>query len=156
MQHKPLAPINFGEKPSPQATRPVSSDSARKTRYDKKAVMRFPVTEEQHKQLRTAFAKAKRAPGCAPESITEFLIMVVRFGLRHPEMLSLVDPYENGVNKKTVKPNQVEKGMIEELAIEWNVSERRAVHGIVLSVLSYLSKGGVLKDEKVQPFRPVK
>ncbi len=156
MQHKPLAPINFGRKPSSQATGPVSSDSVRKTRYDKKAVMRFPVTEEQHKQLRTAFAKAKSEPGSAPESITEFLIMVVRFGLRHPEMLSPVDPYENGVNKKTVKPNQVEKSMIEELAIEWNVSERRAVHGIVLSVLAYLSKGGVLKDEKVQPFRPVK
>ncbi|MFS8189528.1 hypothetical protein ACMG4J_22730 [Rossellomorea marisflavi] len=156
MKHKPLAPINITGKSPFQSVRPTSSGADRKTRYDKKAVMRFPVTEEQHKQLRTAFAKAKREPGPSPESITEFLIMVVRFGLRHPEMLSLVDPYENGVNKKTVKPNQVEKSMIEELAIDWNVSERRAVHGIVLSVLNYLSKGGVLRDEKVQPFRPSK
>ncbi|WP_430508388.1 hypothetical protein [Rossellomorea marisflavi] len=146
----------MGKTPA-RPTRSVSPETPRKTRYDKKSVMRFPVTEEQHKQLRTAYMKAKREPGGAtPESITEFLIMVVRFGLHHPEMLSLVDPYENGVNKKTVKPNQVEKSMIEELAIDWNVSERRAVHGIVLSVLGYLSKGGVLKNEKVQPFRPSK
>ncbi len=155
MKHRPLAPIFINEKTLP--ARPDQQESPRKTRYDKQAVMKFPVTEEQHKELRYSFVAAKNQKGpLSPGSITEYLVQLVRFGLRHPEMLGQSNEYVHGGNMKTVKPNQVEKSLIEKLAIDWNSSERRAVHGIVFSVLSYLSKGGVLTYEEVQPLRPVK
>ena len=157
MKHKPLAPINITGKSPLQPVRPTSSGPDRKTRYDKQAVLKFPVTEEQHKQLRYSYVEAKNKKGPqSPKSITEYLVQLVRFGLRHPEILGQSNEYAHGGNMKTVKPNQIEKSMIEKVAIDWNSSERRAVHGIVFSVLSYLSKGGVLTYEKVQPFRPVK
>ncbi|MFP3471459.1 hypothetical protein R0J90_15570, partial [Micrococcus sp. SIMBA_144] len=78
------------------------------------------------------------------------------FGLRHPEILGPSDSYQNTDIKKTVKPNQIEKEMIEDLAIAWNSSERKALHGVIFSVLNYLDQGGELNIEKVQPFRPDK
>ncbi|NMH67306.1 hypothetical protein HF072_00615 [Bacillus sp. RO3] len=153
MKHKPIAPIflNACEEKRPQA-RPSAN---RKVRFDKTSPMKFPVTEEENAKLRRLFKSFMRNDkGVRPASITELFIMLVRFGLRHPEMLQLAEEYQNTDTKKTVKPNQLEKRMIEDLAIEWNVSERRALHGIIFSVISYLDKGGSLVYEKVQPFRP--
>ncbi|MHA7139840.1 hypothetical protein ACRTEV_21650 [Rossellomorea arthrocnemi] len=153
MKHKPIAPIflNAGEEKRP-AARPNTN---RKIRFDKASPMKFPVTEEENVKLRRLFKSFMRNDkGVRPASITELFIMLVRFGLRHQEMLRPADEYQNTAIKKTVKPNQLEKRMIEDLAIEWNVSERRALHGIVFSVINYLDKGGSLVYEKVQPFRP--
>ena len=153
MKHKPIAPIllNTNGERNPTA-RPSSN---RKVRFDKASPMKFPVTEEENMKLRYLFKSYMRNDkGVRPASITELFIMLVRFGLRHPEMLIPSNEYQNTDIKKTVKPNQLEKRMIEDLAIEWNVSERRALHGIVFSVISYLDKGGSLVYEKVQPFRP--
>lgn len=153
MKYKPIAPIflNGYEEKRPAARPPEN----RKTRFDKTSPMKFPVTEEENIKLRRLFQSFSRNDkGIRPASITELFIMMVRFGLRHPEMLQPASEYQNTEIKKTVKPNQLEKQMIEDLAIDWNVSERRALHGIVFSVLGFLDKGGSLGNEKVQPFRP--
>jgi hypothetical protein len=154
MKHKPIAPIFLsGLDEKRPAARPSNT---RKTRFDKTSPMKFPVTEEENIKLRRLFQSFNRNDkGVRPESITELFAMIVRFGLRHQEMLRPADQYQNTEIKKTMKPNQLEKQMIEDLAIEWNVSERRALHGIVFSVVSYLDKGGRLDHEKVQPFRPI-
>ncbi|MGE6756251.1 hypothetical protein ACQKFO_22950 [Rossellomorea sp. NPDC071047] len=153
MKHKPIAPIFLND---PVERRSAARPSnPRKTRFDKTAPMKFPVTEEENIKLRLFFQSFNRNDkGIRPASITELFVMLVRFGLRHQEMLRPANEYQNTVIKKTVKPNQLEKRMIEDLAIEWNVSERRALHGIVFSVINYLDKGGSLNEEKVQPFRP--
>ncbi|QHE63948.1 hypothetical protein FHE72_23440 (plasmid) [Rossellomorea vietnamensis] len=153
MKHKPIAPIFLNDPVEKRAAaRPSNS---RKTRFDKTAPMKFPVTEEENIKLRRLFQSFNRNDkGIRSASITELFVMLVRFGLRHQEMLRPADEYQNTVIKKTVKPNQLEKRMIEDLAIEWNVSERRALHGIVFSVINYLDRGGSLVYEKVQPFRP--
>ncbi|MHC8523992.1 hypothetical protein ACPJHQ_26080 [Rossellomorea sp. H39__3] len=64
MKHKPLAPIFFNEKTPP--IRSDQPDASRKTRYDKQAVLKFPVTEEQHKQLRYSYVEAKNKKGPNP------------------------------------------------------------------------------------------
>jgi hypothetical protein len=158
MKHKPIAPLFIDEKKettkNPSVTRPGHSSSDRKTRFDKSAPMKFPVTEDENRQFRRLYQSLKKE--LEAESITQFFTMLVRFGLRHPEMLAKFSTYKNTETHKTVKPNQIEKELLTNLSIEWNVSERKTLHGIVFSVLEYIEKGGHLTHEKVQPFRPSK
>ncbi|MDT9027473.1 hypothetical protein [Rossellomorea yichunensis] len=156
MKHKPIAPLFFEEKKE-QVRKPSvarSGDHKRKTRFDKSAPMKFPVTDDENRQFRRLYQSLKNE--LSAESITQFFTMLVRFGLRHPEMLGKSSTYRNTETHKTVKPNQVEKELLTNLSIEWNVSERKALHGVVFSVLSYIEKGGHVTREKVQPFRPNK
>jgi hypothetical protein len=148
---KPLAPIFIDE--SPASTRPTNK-TTRKTRYDKLAPRKFPVTEEENKTLRRLY---KRLRGeLHANSITEFLTMLLRFGLSKPEMLHTFDSYKVTGIFKTIKPNQLEKDVLEDLAIDWSSSERKAIHGIIFSVLEYIEKGGHIKHEEVQSFKPIK
>lgn len=133
-----------------------SSYHERKIRFDKTHTMRFPVTEEQEKSLRRAYILYKSQFN--NESITSFITSLLRFGLRHQELHKEID-YKDTKKYKTVKPNQIEYEMISGvhgLAIEWGLSERQALHRIVISVLIFLNEGGKLTDEEVQQIRPSK
>lgn len=158
MKHKPIAPLFIDEKieytKNTSKTCPKPSSGDRKTRFDKTAPMKFPVTDDENRQFRRLYRRFKDELHAA--SITEFFTMIVRFGLRHPEMLSFSDSYKDTGTHKTVKPNQIEKELLVDLSIEWNVSERKTLHGVMFSVLRYIEKGGHLTHEKVQPFRPSK
>jgi hypothetical protein len=158
MKHKPIAPIfidsNKESVKKPSNVRPRNSVSDRKTRFDKTAPMKFPVTDDENRKFRRLYQSLKDE--LKAESITQFLTMIVRFGLRHPEMLRKPSIYKNTETHKTVKPNQIEKELLTDLSIEWNISERKTLHGVVFSVLGYIEKGGDLSRAKVQPFRPVK
>jgi hypothetical protein len=158
MKHKPIAPIfldsNKESMKESSNVRPQSPTIDRKTRFDKAAPMKFPVTDDENRQFRRLYQSLKDE--LKAESITQFFTMLVRFGLRHPEMLRKSSTYKNRETHKTVKPNQIEKELLTDLSIEWNVSERKTLHGVVFSVLGYIEKGGHITREKVQPFRPVK
>ncbi|MEH6908241.1 hypothetical protein [Neobacillus drentensis] len=158
MKHKPIAPLFFEEEKThiknSSVTRPKNSSSDRKTRFDKSVPMKFPVTDDENRQFRRVYQSLKTE--LQAESITHFFTMLVRFGLRHPEMLGKPSTYKNTETHKTVKPNQIEKELLIRLSIEWNLSERKTLHGVVFSVLRYIEKGGHLTREKVQPFRPNK
>lgn len=157
-KHKPIAPLFFEEKKehmkTPLVTRPKHLSDERKTRFDKASPMKFPVTDDENRQFRRLYQSLKNE--LQAESITQFFTMLVRFGLRHHEMLRISSTYKNTQTHKTVKPNQIEKELLGSLSIEWNVSERKMLHGVVFSVLRYIEKGGHLTREKVQPFRPDK
>lgn len=152
MKHKPLAPLFIHEKHPTNPQHSVNKVSNRKTRFDKVAPMQFPVTPEENKRFRRLFLEYKDK--LQADSITHFRTMLVRFGLRHPEMLSRSLDYKNTTSHKPVKPNQIEKSLLVDLSIDWDTSERRALHGVIFSVMNYLDKGGELTYEKVQPFRP--
>jgi hypothetical protein len=156
MKHKPIAPLLFDEKKEQAKKNSVAHpvDKKRKPRFDKVSSMKFPVTEGENRQFRRLYRDLKEQ--LKAETITEFFTMMVRFGLRHPEMLSFSDSYKDTGTHKTVKPNQIEKEKLVDLSIDWNVSERKALHGVMFSVLRYIEKGGDLTREKVQPFRPSK
>jgi hypothetical protein len=149
--YKPLAPIVINK--TTATARPTNKPN-RKTRYDKLAPRKFPVTEEENKTLRRLY-KSMRGELQA-KSITEFFNMLLRFGLSRPEMLHTFDSYKVTDIFKTVKPNQLEKDVLEDLAIDWSASERKAIHGVIFSVLEYIEKGGHISYEEVQPFRPSK
>ncbi|MDX8367159.1 hypothetical protein [Cytobacillus sp. IB215665] len=152
MKHKPIAPILFEEQKQPTVKRKTSTQ--RRTRFDKVAVMKFPVTEEQHVQLRRQYQFLKNRIDAG--SITEFLTKLLRFGLKHPELIRRSIPYKNTGTYKTVKPNQIEKDMITDLSIEWGLSERQALQRVMVSVIGYLQRGGQIKNEEIQPYRPSK
>lgn len=128
----------------------------RETRFDKTVTMKFPVTEEENAQLRNLWL-VYREPLKA-SSITVFLTMLLRFGLRHPDLIRSDIPYQNTKIHKTVKPNQIEKERISGvngLTVQWQLpSDRKTVHRIIFSVLFYLRRGGTLRHEEVQPIRP--
>ncbi|WP_121614130.1 hypothetical protein [Mesobacillus foraminis] len=158
MKYKPIAPLYFDEEKTNPINTPKpelkNNDSDRRTRFDKAAPMKFPVTEDEHRQLRWTYQKLKKE--LQAESITHFFTMLLRFGLRHPDLLGPPPTYRNTETHKTVKPNQIEKEMLTRLSIQWNLSERKTLHGVIFSVLNYIEKGGRLFHEEVQPFRPSK
>ncbi|MBT2757966.1 hypothetical protein J7E71_19015 [Mesobacillus foraminis] len=159
MKYNPIAPLFFDENITHLKSHQPKSDliitsGDRKTRFDKTAPMKFPVTEDEHRRLRWMYQTLKTE--VKAESITHFFTMLVRFGFRHPDLLGPPSSYKNTDTHKTVKPNQVEKEMLTRLSIQWNLSERKTLYGVVFSVLSYIEKGGRLAHEEVQPFRPSK
>jgi hypothetical protein len=157
MKEKPIAPIFFDTRPkNKKINDSFQKSSNRKTRFDKTTSMKFPVSENENKEFRRLYSFLKEDLRAA--SITEFLTMILRFGLRHPELLKNHFNYANTGSYKTVKPNQIEKKLIaggSGFAIEWGVSERRALHNIMFSVLDYVKRGGRIKIEEVQPIRPI-
>ena len=151
-KNKMIAPI-FSDTP----LQPVKNEKripGRSTRFDKTSPIKYPVTESESKLLRRLFIQYGGKVGAG--SITEFMTMLVRYGLRNRGVVREFDQYKDTGNYKTVKPNQLEKQLIVDLAIDWDVSERKTIRNIVLSVVEYLHKGGSLIYEEVQPIRPSK
>jgi len=119
-KHKPIAPLLFFDEKNermknPSITRPKNSSNDRKTRFDKSAPMKFPVTDDENRQFRRLYQSLKNE--LEAKSITDFFTMIVRFGLRHPEMLKKSSTYKNTETHKTVKPNQIEKELLTNLSI---------------------------------------
>lgn len=133
----------------------VQAAEKRQTRFDKLSPRKFPVTKEEERMLRTLYLLYKVE--LKANSITEFLTMMLRFGLRHPDILKNDFDYSDTKIYKTVKPNQVELEKVSGLngwKIDWGVSERKALYHIIFSVYQYVQNGGRLGYEEVQPIRP--
>lgn len=130
--------------------------SVSKTRFDKTSTIKFPVSEAENAYFRYFWKVYKEQISAG--SITVFLTMLFRFGLRHQEVINHSIDYKDTKIYKTLKPNQLEKEMISGvygLTIEWQLSsDRKTVHRIMLSVLQYLIDGGSLNYEEIQQFRP--
>lgn len=151
-KNKMIAPI-FSDIPL-QPAKIEKKKTGRSTRFDKTSPIKYPVTESESKLLRRLFIHYREKVGAG--SITEFMTMMVRYGLRNRGVVREFDEYKDTGTYKTVKPNQLEKQLIVDLAIDWDVSERKTIRNIVLSVVEYLHKGGSLIHEEVQPIRPSK
>ncbi|NDI36619.1 hypothetical protein [Chengkuizengella sediminis] len=126
----------------------------RKSRSDKLFPRKFPVSDEMRKEIRKWFIVYKKV--CRTESITEFNTMLLRFGFRNLDILRNDFKYVDSGIYKTVKPNKLEKSYITDiggLVDEWGVSERKAIHQIICSVLVYLQNGGGLTYEEIQPIK---
>lgn len=158
MKEKSIAPIFFDTPIKKKNSTVLHQESKHnKTRFDKTSPRKFPVSELENKELRRLYLFLKDE--LKASSLTDFLTMILRFGLRHPELLKSNFHYENTGIYKTVKPNQIEKELLSGrsgFAIEWGMSERRALYQIIFSVLRYVKQGGKLEIEEVQPFRPLK
>lgn len=158
MFEKPIAPILFTNNPSTKSSNNKSINTTkRQTRFDKTYPRKFPVSEEQNKLLRRLYILHRG--NLESTSITNFLTMLLRYGIKHREVINHQIEYENTNIYKTVKPNKVEKEIIsgpQGLAIDWNVSERKAIHLIIISVAYFLDNGGIINHEEVQRTRPIK
>ncbi|MDP5276101.1 hypothetical protein [Chengkuizengella axinellae] len=142
--------------PNQQKSKTKSKVKIRKPRSDKLFPRKFPVTEETRKEIRKRFIIHKRAFRNESLTITEFNTMLLRFGLRNLNILTDEFQYVDTRDYKTVKPNDLEKSFIsgiDGLVDEWGVSERKAIHHIICSVLEYLKSNEVMAYEEVQPFK---
>jgi hypothetical protein len=147
---------------APSTVLDSSSDqtkSARKTRYDKKTTLKFPVTDDENAQFRSLFKAYQQHIG--PDlTMTSFLTMVFRYGLRHPNIINHGLVYKDTKIHKTLKPNQIEKELVsgkKGLTVMWKMrSDRKTTHRLMISMLHYLLNGGTLSNEGVQPFKPFK
>lgn len=129
----------------------------RKTRFDKKHTMRFPVTVEQNRTFLILYKMYKN--DFKSDSKTDFTTKLLSYGLRHKDIIQDYHyKYKDTKQYKTVKPNQVEYEMISGingLQIKWGLtSERQALHRIMISVVNYMIKGGKISYEEIQPIRP--
>lgn len=147
---KPIVSFESSYSPAPPI---VKAD--RKKRFDEKHPRKFPVTKEDERVLKNLYLSKREE--WEVDSLTEFLTMMLRFGLRKPpHLLYEVDYKDTGIYK-TVKPNRIEKELlsgINGLSIEWGISERQAIHRIVMNVLTYIQQGGEINHEKLQQIKP--
>ncbi|MFC5449075.1 hypothetical protein ACFPOG_12450 [Paenibacillus aestuarii] len=156
IQPTPTKPQQAKLEPPKTKKSQVQSQVQRSPRWDKCHGMKLPVTEEQDRLLRMFWKRYKETYEAT--SITVFITMMLRFGLRHPQLVKEQVYTDTGIYK-TVKPNQIEYEKIggeHGVAIEWTVSERKALHRIIISVLKFLEAGGRLDHASVQPIRPSK
>lgn len=166
MNHKRIYPIFEPYIKTSHDTSRNKKRKAYKTRKDKTTPLKFPVTEEQEASFRMFWLlykddwndiwKQDNRTG-NDLTITAFLTMVYRFGIRHPELIIHDLPYQDTKIHKTVKLNQIEKDKlcgINGLTVQWKLrSNRKSLHRVMISILHYLQNGGLLIYEEVQPIR---
>jgi hypothetical protein len=157
--NQPMFPIfNETRNPAPAVQNPKTNPPRKeqKTRFDKCHPMKFPISQEEERELRRLYKRYKAT--YQADSITVFTTMLLRFGLRNMQLVEDQNYKDTGIYK-TVKPNQIEYNKIggeTGYAITWNLSERRALHRIVISVLKYMESGGDIGYAEVQPIRPAR
>ncbi len=118
---KPKLPPN--EKQYNKPSRP------RKERSDKKKDVKVPLTEEQKRLVRWGAYKKEM-------TATSFSTMLVEQALTKPYIKGLpVIPYEDTYDYVHIKLKKTEYDEVVRLSILWNVSVRKGVHRILLSML---------------------
>ena len=118
-----LNPI-FNEKENTKKTQ----INQRKTRSDKIHDMKFPVTDKQKIILRK---KAK----LDDVSVTKNNTQLLKNALKYPINYIPDYPYQDTKQYMHVKPTELEYTIISNLAIEWGISERKALYRLMCFIL---------------------
>lgn len=158
MKRKPIVPFSLQEeKDYKPFIQEAVQPKERKIRFDKLHPRKFAVTYEQNRVLTNLFLANKQK--WKAKSITEFLTMLLRIGLRRPDLVNKDILY---VTKtpfyKTVKPNTYEKEIlsgIDGLSIKFALfNERATIHRCILNIVDYIQRGGIVRYEEIQPLKP--
>jgi len=135
---------------SPKQKQP--SEKVRSTRSDKTHNVKFPVSSTVQMKLKSYCKQAKRIRlmvGKEDITQTKFNSLLLQFGLAHKELINWNDEYKD--TKTYMHTNLLEMEYEREiggphgLAIQKNISERKVVFHIILSVLRWLEGGGDLE-----------
>ncbi|QCJ45513.1 hypothetical protein FAY30_26610 (plasmid) [Bacillus sp. S3] len=133
----------------PSAVQKKQSDKIRATRSDKTHNIKFPVTPILQMKLKSYLRQAKRMyqiEGKEDITQTKFNTLLLRYGLAHKKILIWNHEYQD--TKVYMHTNILEIEYEKEiggphgLTIQKNLSDRKVVFHIILSVLRWLEGGG--------------
>ncbi|WP_274856883.1 hypothetical protein [Bacillus methanolicus] len=123
----------------------------RAVRKDKTHNIKFPVSPIIQMKLKSYCKQAGRIykkQGKEPLSQTKFNTLLLRFGLQHEEILKWTHDYNDTkvyMHTNILETEYTEIGGPHGLAIRKNLSDRKVVYQIMLSVLQWLEGGGTLE-----------
>jgi hypothetical protein len=140
----------FGEQKiiKKEQTLPSPSHTTRKIRADKKKNIKFPVSLVNQMKLKSLVRQAKRIRGDITQ--TELNTLLLKYGLAHKELLRWDFKYQD--SKVYMHTNLLEMEYEREiggphgLTIQKNLSDRKVVYYIILSVLQWLERGGSIEE----------
>jgi len=124
----------------------------RKTRSDKRHNIKFPISTDMRRLLKT-YCKLASIKYCEqgkePITQTTFNTILLNYGLNNMEIVSLDGPYRD--TKIYMHTNLLEEdyqyiGGPYGLAIQHHLSERKVVYYIILSVLRWIERSGKLEE----------
>jgi hypothetical protein len=127
----------------------IKPSKPRAIRKDKTHNIKFPVSPMDQMKLRSYCQQAKRINKLQrkePITQTKFNTLILSYGLKHKEILSWTQDYND--SKKYMHTNileteyDIEIGGPFGLAIQKNLSDRKVVFHIIHSVLQWLEGGG--------------
>lgn len=125
----------------------------RATRKDKQHNIKFPVSPMLQMKLKSTFRQAKRLyqiKGREELKQTKFNTALLRYGLEHKEIIRWDHEYKDTrVYMHTSLLETEYEGEIggpHGLAIQKNLSERKVVYQIIISVLKWIEGGGSIEE----------
>ncbi|TYS60718.1 hypothetical protein FZD47_21150 [Bacillus infantis] len=127
------------------------SQPARAVRKDKTHNIKFPLTSVQQMKLRSYCKQAARIyknKRIEPLSQTKFNNALLRFGLKNEELIHWDMPYRDSkiyMHSNITEIEYQDIGGPFGLSVRKNLSDRKTVYFIILSVLGWLESGGDLE-----------
>lgn len=123
----------------------------RSERSDKTHNAKFPVTPIEHMKLKSYCKQAKRLyvqEGKESLTQTKFNNILLRFGLKNQHLISWDNDYTDTkvyMHTNILKTEFIEIGGPHGLAVRKNLSERKVVYHIIVSVIKWLEGEGSLE-----------
>lgn len=120
----------------------------RSTRIDKNHNIKFPISKVTQMKLKSHCKQAGRIyqmQGMPQISQTKFNTLLLRFGLKHEEIIFWGHQYKDSkvyMHTNVLETEYLEIGGPHGLAIRKSLSERKVVYHIILSVLNWLEGEG--------------
>lgn len=129
-----------------------SSSNFRRTRSDKTKQVKFPVNQIERMKLRSYCKQAQRIyrdRGLEPLSQTKFNNVLLRFGLNHLHLVKWDRQYKDTgtyMHTNILETEYAEIGGPHGLAVRKNLSERKIVYFIIISVVKWMEGEGSLEE----------
>lgn len=139
------------EKKTPTPSQPIRVSTKRAVRSDKCHGIKYPVSPVIQMKLKSYRAEAARiykSQRKVPLSQTKFNTELLRFGLRNEHILTWQHEYKDTkvyMHTNLLETEYIEIGGPHGLAIRKNLSERKVVYQVMLSVLKWLEGGGTIE-----------
>ncbi len=139
------------EKKPPTPSQSKKGSSIRAVRSDKCHPVKFPVSPVIQMKLKSYRAEAARlykSQRKEPLSQTKFNTELLRFGLQNEHILSWQHEYKDTkvyMHTNLLETEYIEIGGPHGLAIRKNLSERKVVYQVMLSVIKWLEGGGTIE-----------
>lgn len=125
-----------------------TTKKVRATRSDKKHSIKFPVSSVNQMKLKSLVRQAKRIRGDITQTVLNTLLL--KYGLAHRDLLRWDFEYQD--TKVYMHTNLLEMVYEREiggphgLTIQKNLTDRKVVYHIILSVLQWLERGGSIEE----------
>ncbi|WP_461611876.1 hypothetical protein [Cytobacillus kochii] len=142
---------NEKQKPNVSLNQKQTKSKKRSTRNDKTHNIKFPISSIQQIKLRSYCKQAQRVyqeKELDPLPQTKFNTKLLRYGMNHPEILTWSHNYKDSktyMHTNLLETEYQDIGGPHGYAIRENLSERKVVYQIIMSVIVWMEGGGSLE-----------